>query len=203
MGASGDHQWQPAVGSRVEARYGAWQRSDGGCSRGTATAVCGCSPRIGARGRWSCFSVPRGCGVLRRRCSTSRASRGAPFFVASALNGGGRRTRRRTLRRTGRRSKRGLSFFRRNNKTRDETKEVCYWCQREWEVFWKELRQDVNAFFLAQPVRLFHVAAAGGLQGLCQSIRWCRARSAPRDSSPRHLPSPPGLPRQSERCRRP
>eukprot|EP00966_Prymnesium_polylepis_P147424 3405312-Prymnesium_polylepis.1 len=53
-----------------------------------------------------------------------------------------------------RRSKRGLSFFRRNNKTRDETKEVCYWCQREWEVFWKELRQDVNAFFLAQPIHL-------------------------------------------------
>eukprot|EP00966_Prymnesium_polylepis_P171323 3960356-Prymnesium_polylepis.1 len=58
-----------------------------------------------------------------------------------------------------RRSQRGLSFFRCNNRKRDETKEVCYWCQREWEVFWKELRgteleAKVDAFFLAQPARL-------------------------------------------------
>lgn len=32
----------------------------------------------------------------------------------------------------------------------DDTKRVCYWCQRDWDVFWKDLRADVTAFSRAQ-----------------------------------------------------
>lgn len=32
----------------------------------------------------------------------------------------------------------------------DESRRVCYWCQRDWDIFWKDLWPDVTAFACAQ-----------------------------------------------------
>ena len=41
----------------------------------------------------------------------------------------------------------GLKPFERARGERDFSKCVCYWCQREWEVFWQFLRHDESGFF--------------------------------------------------------
>lgn len=44
-------------------------------------------------------------------------------------------------------------FQRLRNGQRDRLICVCYWCQREWEVYWQPLRPDVKAFLRALPFR--------------------------------------------------
>jgi len=44
-------------------------------------------------------------------------------------------------------------FEQREHGKHDHKTHVCYWCQREWEIFWRTLRPDVGQFFHAQPFR--------------------------------------------------
>lgn len=44
-------------------------------------------------------------------------------------------------------------FQRLRNGRRDSLNCLCYWCQREWEVYWQTLHPDVKAFFRALPFR--------------------------------------------------
>lgn len=46
-----------------------------------------------------------------------------------------------------------LKPFKRVNNERDHSMLLCYWCQREWEIFWRSLRPDVRAFHWAQPFK--------------------------------------------------
>ena len=51
--------------------------------------------------------------------------------------------------------------FKRVDNERDMSMCVCYWCQREWEVFWQIFRPDVCAFHSAWP---FKPPTAGGIR---------------------------------------
>ena len=51
------------------------------------------------------------------------------------------------------RKRKALKPFEHVHNERDQSMLVCYWCQREWEVFWQSLRPDVDAFCSAQSFR--------------------------------------------------
>ena len=46
-----------------------------------------------------------------------------------------------------------LAPFQLTRQQRDASVPVCYWCQREWEVFWQCIRADVHAFHAARPFK--------------------------------------------------
>jgi hypothetical protein len=62
--------------------------------------------------------------------------------------------------------RKALKPFERVHGERDTSMCVCYWCQREWEVFWQSFRPDVCAFYRALPFmparRSEECAARGG-----------------------------------------
>ena len=71
--------------------------------------------------------------------------------------------------RPGRKPFHPLEHGKRNNDTH-----VCYWCQREWEIFWRTFRPDMDLFFRAKPFRPITIDLMHGMAikrgGLWQSI---------------------------------
>lgn len=47
--------------------------------------------------------------------------------------------------------RKSLKPFERVRSERDRSMRVCYWCQREWEIFWQCFRPEVPTYFRARP----------------------------------------------------